>query len=609
MCGIFGTTKLYEDDVVCHKLNLMKFRGPDHQNFLRVVKNNGEQLTLGHVRLAIMDLDKRSNQPFVYNNNITIVFNGEIYNFEELKKRFLSNVIFHTSSDTEVICAMYEKFGKECVKYFNGMFAYVIFDKKKNTLIGARDRLGKKPLYYYLSKDSFEFASQLKVINYGNKFSIDPLARSLFIFDGYIPDPFCIYKEVKKLRAGEMFVLDLDKYDMSIEQYWDIFSNSCSFSKPQTYEEAKSVLKEIITDSVKIRLKADVPLGMFLSGGIDSSLTAAVIASLNKNICAYTIGFNDRNYNESDYARDTANYLGIPIKVNCCEGEEMFSMFKDYTEYFDEPFADHSLIPTSLLAKKTRQDVTVALGGDGGDEHFLGYPKYFTLDNKDSFYKIPYITRLITYYALYNKRLNHNVNLLRYKNLDEAYVSRGDYGFLYETQKFNEIELARNLPDLKYLDESRGLMRFSDYDIKHYLNSCINTKNDRATMRFSLELRSPLMDYRISEYSRLLPYDYMYNKEMGGKRILKDILYEMVPRELLDRPKSGFCAPVGRWFKNEMKDNFIDTLSYDNIKKYVPDLNPECTIRLRDSFLAGKNVTETTFFKYYSFIIWCLNNK
>lgn len=306
MCGIYGSTKLYSDETVRHKLKLMKFRGPDHQEFQQIKKLNGEDVTLGHVRIAIMDLDQRSNQPFKYNDNITIVFNGEIYNFEELKNSYLSDVVFRTSSDTEVICAMYEKYGKDCVKFFNGMFAYVIFDKAKNILTGARDRLGKKPFYYHLTANSFEFASQLSPLSYKNDFSISDFSRKLFLTYGYIADPYCIYNEVSKLKAGELFTLNLDTYNIEIEKYWDIFTNSCHFTIPKSYEEARDQVKELLFNAVKIRLKADVPVGMFLSGGVDSSLVSAIVSKFNRNITAYTIGFNDARYNESNHANAVA---------------------------------------------------------------------------------------------------------------------------------------------------------------------------------------------------------------------------------------------------------------------------------------------------------------
>lgn len=607
MCGIYGTTKLYSDDIVKQKLNLMKFRGPDHQEFHKIKKLNGEQVILGHVRLSILDLDKRSNQPFKFNENIVVVFNGEIYNYQELKRTYLGDVEFRTESDTEVICAMYEKFGKDCVKFFNGMFAFVIFDKQKNLLFGARDRLGKKPFYYNLTATGFEFASQLNAIRFSNDFTISQQSRKFYLLNGYIPDPYCIYEKVSKLRAGQLFTLNLETYEMNIEQYWDIFSNSCGFERPRCYNAAKEQLKDLLFDSVKIRLNADVPIGMFLSGGIDSSLSSAIISKLTNNIEAYTIGFNDPQYNESTFANNIANYLGIPIHIEYCEGKDMLDNFNNYCEFYDEPFADHSLIPTSYLVEQARKNVTVAIGGDGGDELFFGYYRYLGLKKKKLFYNIPYSIRKSVYNIVNNFYNNHNINLLRYKTLEEAYLARGDYGFLFDIELFDIFDLVKKLPDYDYLFNERGLLKYADYDIKHYLNSCINTKTDRASMRYSLELRSPLMDYRVAEYSRLLPYEYLYDNKLGGKKILKEILYEMIPGQLIDRPKTGFCAPIGNWFKNELKDTFIDRVSMDNLRRFIPELDSLKVMKLRDDFLNGINNSETTFFKIYSYIEWCLH--
>lgn len=520
MCGIFGTTRYYDDKVIDRKLDLMKFRGPNYQAFVRIAKNDGlGELTLGHVRLSIMDLEARSNQPFSYDDNITVVFNGEIYNFEELKKLYLPDFQFKTTSDTEVLCAMYKKYGANCVRYFNGMFAYVIFDRKRNVLVGARDRLGKKPFYYWLTKNSFEFASQLNPICYKNDFHISGFSRQLFLLNGYISDPYSIYDEVRKLRAGECFELDLNTFSMKIDQYWDIFSNSCHFSVPKSYEEAREQVKELLFDSVKIRLHADVPVGMFLSGGIDSSLISAIVSSYNKNITAYTIGFNDQLYNESSHAYNVAKALGIPIKVSKCEGDDMLQIVKDISYYYDEPFADNSLIPTSLLAQKTKEDVTVALGGDGGDELFFGYNSYFKLKEKKRIYDLlPYSVRKGLYEILRHVKQNNLIDLLRYEKLYDTHIARFGYGSFGDAFKLDPLNLSKCLPDLDYVaNKKRGILAFSDYDMKHYMNSCINTKTDRASMRSSLELRSPIMDYRLAEYSRLLPLDYLYSKTWGGQ--------------------------------------------------------------------------------------------
>ena len=610
MCGIYGSTKLYTDDVVSHKLSLIKFRGPDYHAFRREKSINGEVITLGHVRLSILDLDKRSNQPFVHNDNITIVFNGEIYNYEALKRSYLSDYTFRTKSDTEVICAMYEKYGCECVKYFNGMFAFVIFDKTKNILIGARDRLGKKPFYYHLTHKTFEFASQVKSLAYGNHFNVNPISRQLFLIKGYIPDPYCIYEDISKLRAGCYFTLDLETFKMNIQQYWDISSNSCNFTIPYSYEEAKEQVHELLSDAVKIRLNADVPVGMFLSEGIDSSLVSAMVSKMNHNITAYTIGFNDSKYNESNYAYEVTKSLGIPIKINYCEGNELIDILQDINYYFDEPFADNSLVPTSLLCNKTKSDVTVALGGDGGDELFFGYTYYQSLQKRERLYKmVPQLIRrgaasLMELFSIYD------YSSLRCSDIHEAMLRGESYGKLYGSNIFNIASITDLIQDKSYLDKKKVVFSLSDFDMKVYLNSCINTKADRASMRSSLELRSPLMDYRLAEYSRLIPYKFHYTPENGGKSILKDILYTYVPKHIIDRPKSGFISPLNRWFNNELKSHLMDIVNNESISCYLPEMDSKSIVRFRDKFFSNSVQKYTgILFKIYTYINWCRSNK
>lgn len=606
MCGIYGTTFHYRDEIVKRKLTAMRFRGPDFQSFSRYNVPKDKQITLGHVRLSIIDLDARSNQPFDYNENISIVFNGEIYNFEELKYTYLGDKQLRTTSDTEVICALYEKMGYKCIEFLNGMFSFVIVDKSRNELFGVRDRLGKKPFYYRWNNEGFEFASQPEPIHIGNKFNIDEEARAFYLFNGYIPDPYCIWKELKKLRAGQYFVYSINENNLKIETYWDLFTNSCKFNKPKTYIEAKETVRNLLEDSVKIRLRADVPIGMFLSGGIDSSLTSALVAKNKRDITAYSIGFNNPEFDESIHAKNVADNLGIPFKVNMCEGKDMIEVFNNLYKYYDEPFADFSAIPSSLLAKVTRRDVTVAIGGDGGDEIFFGYNSYVKLAQKERIYNsIPFILRKGIYNIAHLFTDNHLIALLQYKDLREQTICRGSYGSFDAASNFIPMTLGYKLPDIGYIKKDRGMLAFSDYDMKHYMNSCINTKTDRASMRFSLELRSPLMDYRLAEYSRLLPIEYLRDNEYGGKKILKDILYEMVPREILERPKHGFGAPVGDWFKTILKDEFTDTVNFDHVKKYLPELNAEKFIKYRDNFLAGKkSLQHTSFLKVYNYIKW-----
>lgn len=605
MCGIFGTTLRYERSVVEHKLELMNFRGPDHTGIMEITTPTQNVLTFGHVRLSIIDLDPRSNQPFRYNDDISIVFNGEVYNYLELKRQYLGDVTLRTESDTEVICAMYEKLGLDSVKLFNGMFAYVIYDRKKNVLVGARDRLGKKPFYYWHSDKGFEFASQPKVIKYANDLHVDVLARQFYLLQGIIPDPYSPFEEVKKLRAGECFTYSLDTNQLDVQTYRDVDTNSCGFDVPKSYEEAKSTVKELLFDAVRLRLNANVPVGTFLSGGIDSSLICAIVSKFNKDLCAYTAGFENQQFDESHFAVDVARSLGVPIKVCPCTGDDLLKVFNDYISYFDEPFADDSLIPSSLVAEKARQDVTVILGGDGGDELFYGYPKYEWTKARLHQYQKPYWLRKM--FTPYFQHKGGNEEVMQSTQHDYADVYRSIGMFCYNmggAEKFDCIILSKQQPDMKYLqNKDRGILAYSDYDMKTFMNA-VNQKVDRATMRCSLELRSPIMDYRVAEYSRLLPYEYMINKELGLKRILKDILYEMVPRDLLDRPKRGFVPPTKDWFRGEIKEDLLDTVSYEKIGKLIPELDAAKFIQLRDSFLAGNSINSRILFTVYTYIKW-----
>lgn len=604
MCGIFGTTLRYSSEVIERKLELMNFRGPDHTGIKEFDVSSELKLTFGHVRLSILDLDARSNQPFVYNENISIVFNGEVYNYKELKSQYLSDVILRTTSDTEVICAMYEKFGTACVNYLNGMFAYVIYDSKNKILVGARDRLGKKPFYYWYTSRGFEFASQLKVVQYGHQLEVDELSRQFYVLQGYIPDPYCILKGVRKLRAGQQLIYHLENNQLEICNYWNIFDNTCGFTVPKSFDEAKETVRDLLFDSVKKRLRADVPVGIFLSGGIDSSLTSAIVSKINHNICAYTIGFDNARYDESQYAQNVAKSLGIPIKVSMCVGEDQQQIFDDYINYFDEPFCDPSMIPSSLVAQKAREDVTVVLGGDGGDELFYGYEKYEYIMARLRQYQKPYwLRKLASPYFLWKKGYTDMVYATQ---RDYADVFRSEGIFVYDfggAEKFNRLKLARLLPDYDIFHKERGALAYSDYDMKFFMNA-VNQKVDRATMRCSLELRNPIMDYRIAEYSRLIPFEYMYTPTLKLKSILKSILFDMVPKKMFNREKQGFMPPTNDWFRGSLKSKLLDVITERNVRELLPELDVERFISLRDEFMSGREMDARRFWAVYTYINW-----
>lgn len=568
MCGIYGTTIRYKKQEVETKLNRISFRGPDKMGVSQL-ESNDNLVTLGHNRLAIIDLDPRSNQPFTYGDNIHIVFNGEIYNYIDLKKSLGSKgYSFKTTSDTEVMCAAYMEYGEKCVDYFNGMFAFVIYDEKNQLLFGARDRMGKKPFYYSVNGRDFEFASQISAIQlFNKKLSISQKSINNYLSWGTIPDPDTIFNEVKKLKAGYSFVYDLNSGSYNQKPYWDLDYKGTNLYKG-SYEDAKNELESILSDAVKIRLFADVPVGIFLSGGVDSSLVAAMATkATNEKVKTFSVKFDTKGFDESAYAQKVAQHLQTDHHVIECNYNEGIDLISNLSEFYDEPFADSSAVPSLLLSKHTKKHVTVALSGDGGDESFLGYHRYNWMNYIQKAYSIPDFARNILVNGLniipyYKSKVISNV--LNNRNINDAYL-----GMMVNTKN----HLLVNTPDLSDLEERKYLYhknkniyeRISDFDLKTYLNWDINTKVDRASMAFSLETRAPLLDYRVVEFSRSIPTNFKFNKS-NQKRILKDILYKHVPKEFFDRPKSGFTMPFKVWFRNELKDYVLSELSDEGLK-------------------------------------------
>lgn len=601
MCGIYGTTIRYSEEMLKKKLHISSFRGPDNSGMKQYNYQNGS-LTLGHNRLAIIDLDNRSNQPFDYSDDISVVFNGEIYNFLELKKNYLGDKTFRTSSDTEVLCAMYEKLGMECVKYLNGMFSFVIYDRRRQILWGARDRLGKKPFFYHLSNRGFEFASQLFPLCLGNDYTIDIEARKYYFLLQYVPDPYSIFKEVRKLKAGEQFEYNLIDRNMCISKYWDIHSNSCGFNTPGSYQEALDTVDGLLVDSVSKRLIADVPVGIFLSGGIDSSLIASYVSKLNQNVEAYSVGFNESDADESFYSKAVAGQLGVKYNHILCDTNAALKLLDSLFLYYDEPLGDTSTLPTSLLAQEVRKSVTVALGGDGGDEMFWGYDRYLATIKYKSLLNIPLpmrrgISSLLTgKYQKYGKAILAN-------SIQELYAYKLYY-YNKDVFNFDTESYYYSLEDIHYLHDNKCAEKaLSEFDLKTYLNYAVNTKVDRATMRSALELRSPIMDYRLAEYSRLLPLEYMYTPREGQKRILRDLLYRDVSKELFTRKKQGFGAPIGRWFRGELKNELLDVINYDSLKD-LTELNATELIKKRDNHIRGEENNGIILWYVFSYLLW-----
>lgn len=582
MCGIYGSTIKYSDELICKKLARVDFRGPDFSGFKHL-----DGLTLGHNRLSVIDLDPRSNQPFCY-LHLHIVFNGEIYNYLDIRNALKArHYQFRTDSDTEVICAAYLAYGADCVNHFNGMFAFVIYDAIKKELFGARDRLGKKPFYYTHSGHSFEFSSQPAQLSIGRKLTIDETAIHEYLFWNNIPEPRSIYQEVKKLPAAHCFTFDLFSGKLNTSRYWEL---DCNWENKftGTYQAAQQELSRLLTDAVKIRMFADVPLGVFLSGGIDSSLITALAVQQVENVKTFSVKFNENGFDESVYAEKVARHLGTRHHTIICDYKEGIDLIENVSRYYDEPFADSSAIPSLLLSKHTRKHVTLALSGDAGDEAFLGYHRYQWIHTVKPLFRLPLQVRkaigsLIALSPKYRLQLvamgisMPTIEALYIKifgGMENSWVLKNDIGL------DNAMMHILNNP-LKPL-----LERVSDFDIKTYLNGDINTKVDRASMAFSLESRSPLMDYRIIEFSRRLPTDFKFHRG-NQKRILKDLLFQYVPAHFFNRPKAGFTMPFQHWFRNELRDYVQDNLSEKELKN-IPGINVQRTLEIIQEHLSGR---------------------
>lgn len=572
MCGIYGTTIKYNQEQLHQKLMRTNFRGPD-QLGLKVLKEV-PFIAFGHNRLSIIDLDPRSNQPFNYQNQIEIAFNGEIYNFKELKEiLYKKGHVFRTESDTEVVCAAYLEYGEDCVRHFNGMFAFVIYDTKKNLFFGARDRLGQKPFYYYHNGKDFEFSSQISSIQlFNDNLSISRKAINNYYAWGSVPDPMSIFNEIQKLEAGFKFTFQLDTGVFKKEQYWDIdYKGINKFSG--SIEEAKSQLDDLLGDAVKKRLFADVPVGVFLSGGVDSSIISALaVKTSSSKVKTFSVKFNEKGFDESTYAQKVADHLQTDHHVIECNYDEGIGLIENFSHYYDEPFSDSSAIPSMLLSKYTKKEVTVALSGDAGDESFIGYHRYDWIRRGNKAMRIPYPLRQILVPILKmspSNRIKTIANVMKLKNTEAAYLA----AMSGTDSTWHNSKDHLDVTERKYLEHSSKNIfeRVSDFDLKTYLNWDINTKVDRASMAYSLEVRAPLLDYRVVEFARSLPTEYKYHNGVM-KRLLKELLYDYVPKEIFDRPKAGFTMPFANWFRGELKDYVLDELSTQNLKS-LPGIN------------------------------------
>lgn len=591
MCGICGflTKREIALDQLQRMNDTMYHRGPNDHGEEICSWTDGYALGLAQRRLSIQDLSALGHQPmYSADRRISVVFNGEIYNFLELKKE-LSDYPFVSNCDTEVIIAAYLKWGISCVDHFRGMYAIALADRRDGSFYLIRDRIGKKPLYYWAEEGHLVFASELKPImvcpGFEKKIRRDVLPR--YLYQQCINAPDTIFERVYKLEPGA--VLTWKNGQFSTRKYWDIAEVYRRKSKDpvKEYGQAKAELKDLLKKATAERMIADVPLGAFLSGGYDSSLITALAQERSKEpVRTFSIGFFEERYNEAKYAKQVADYLGTNHTELYIGEEEMFKLVESISHYYDEPFADSSQIPSMLVAALAKKDVTVVLSGDGGDEFFCGYNIYKNVAQAqlldvpggviNGICKLPGVKQLHI-----EEKLPFKVKVIAQNRNRETKTQFGAGNYIVRANQM-VAQKQGNLPCHYEIESRYGVkdwqVRRMLLDMDTYLPADILCKVDRATMKYSLEARCPILDQEVMEYSYRIPHEFKYCRG-DKKHILKDIAYDYIPRELLDRPKVGFGVPLDKWLRGPLKDRLLSFSDGEYLKKqgifdaaYVPEM-------------------------------------
>lgn len=563
ICGFFSKNRITEDEL--DRMNdTMYHRGPDDHGVQLYPAGEGYSVGLAQRRLSILDLSPLGHQPMNSpKGDVAIVFNGEIYNFNRLKEE-LTDYPFISTCDTEVILAAYLKWGISCIQRLNGMFAIAIFDRRNDTLYLVRDRIGKKPLYYWLWDNNLVFASELKPIlscpGFQGKIRSDVISR--FLYQQYICEPDTIFEHVSKVEPGQ--ILSFTHGQVKKERYWDLAKvyQGKKNTSPKEYGQAKEELKRLLTDAVEDRLAADVPVGTFLSGGYDSSLVTAIAQQVSASpVKTFSIGFYEKKYNEAKYAKEVARHIGCDHTELYVEEKDMLELVESIPAYFDEPFADSSQIPSMLVSKLARQKVTVALSGDGGDEFFCGYQIYDKVRQAQLLDGVGAVAGALGNAFHIIDRYPFRVRVIAGNRDKETKTqfAMGNYlktaeGMVLKRQGVTPLSCLYEF-ESKYQEKNWQERRML-LDMETYLPGDILCKVDRASMRYSLETRCPILDTGVMEYAMGLPHEFKYYKGVK-KRILKDITYEYIPRELLERPKKGFSVPLDKWMRGPLKEQVL----------------------------------------------------
>lgn len=604
MCGIAGFCNLKGDN--CKNIEKMKermfHRGPDAGG--SYVSEDG-QVTLGHRRLSIVDLSENGAQPMTsHSGRYVIAYNGEIYNYKKIAKKLLEEekvTSFKGTSDTEVLLEAFEAYGvKEAISLCKGMFAIALYDKKEQCLYLLRDRVGEKPLYYGQVREGFVFASDIGSISVLEGFDnpINTAVLDLYFVHGYIPAPYSIYENIFKLEPGTIAKIKLpfNKLDeVQVETYWSMKETAKKGQEnlfKGSFMDATDELERLLKETISEQMVADVPVGAFLSAGIDSSTVVALMQSLNQNkVKSFTIGMDEKDYNEAVYAKEIAKHLGTEHTELYITEADARAVVPKLAGMFGEPFADSSQIPTYLVSKLTREHVTVSLSGDGGDELFCGYTSYASVERIWNKMKgVPYFIRkpcseLVIHSPLKRVPIYRiKGKLLGAKGPSDLYISS------YETDPLTrQISLTEKEIPYKYSEYNPKFLKEVNHnimlmDLLMYHPDDILVKVDRTAMAVSLETRVPMLDKDVVEFAWSLPIAYEKEGDVG-KKVLREVLYRYVPREMMERPKKGFSIPIDQWLRQTELREWAESLIDRKTLQQQGILNPDVVWRIWTDFI------------------------
>ncbi|MCO6500936.1 MAG: asparagine synthase (glutamine-hydrolyzing) [Vicingus serpentipes] len=618
MCGIVGIVSSNQKELskIASATRTLSKRGPDNKSTSKF-----DNLSLGHTRLSIIDTSKAANQPFSdATERYTIVYNGEIYNYKELKEELITDQIrFTTSSDTEVLLQLYIKYGEACLEKLNGFFAFAVFDKKKNSLFVARDRMGIKPLLYYFDGEQFIFSSELKaILTFNIKKEIDKVSLFNYLQFNYIPTHNSILENVKKLKPGHfIFIKNINKLTETIEEetYYEIPYNTETTIQTTAfnYDKSQEMLRNLLDDAVQKRLVADVPVGTFLSGGVDSSIISLLAKQHKPDLQTFSIGYQDEPFfDETNYANAVAKKIGSHHHVFSLSNDDLYKNLNDILDYIDEPFADSSAIAVYILSKNTKEHVSVALSGDGADEMFSGYNKHMAEYKsrnpgltesvvkaghllwrnlpKSRNSKITNINRQLYKFSV-GARLPHKTRYWKWAgilNEEKAnYLLKEELIFNPQRLSDTAFEYKKRKDDLlQYIRKEGNINDVLYTDMKMVLPNDMLRKVDSMSMANGLEVRTPFLDHRLVNFTFTLPSAFKINADMK-KKILQDAFKAELPEEIYNRPKHGFEVPLLEWFRNELKSKIEDDLLSDEFIETQGIFNVSATRELKQKLFSN----------------------